>query len=122
MENLTPVELKTFVPAKTFTQSLAFYQDLGFELAWQSDELAYLRLGATSFLLQNHYQVEFANNMVMHLLVEDVEAWWQHILTTNLVSEYQVRAEPPEDRPWQMRDFVLWDPSGVLWRIGQNTD
>ncbi|RVU29445.1 VOC family protein [Neptunomonas marina] len=122
MENLTPVELKTFVPAKTFTQSLAFYQDLGFELAWQSDELAYLRLGTTSFLLQNHYQAEFANNMVMHLLVEDVEAWWQHILTTNLVAKYQVRAEPPEDRPWQMRDFVLWDPSGVLWRIGQNTD
>jgi hypothetical protein len=24
-------------------------------------------------------------------------------------------------QPWRMRDFVLYDPSGVLWRIGQNT-
>ena len=30
-----------------------------------------------------------------------------------------VPAEPPEDRPWQMRDFVLIDPSGVLWPIAQ---
>jgi uncharacterized glyoxalase superfamily protein PhnB len=28
--------------------------------------------------------------------------------------------EPPEDRPWGMRDFVLVDPTGVLWRIAQN--
>jgi hypothetical protein len=25
-------------------------------------------------------------------------------------------------RPWKMRDFCLSDPTGVLWRIGQNTD
>ena len=29
-------------------------------------------------------------------------------------------ALPPEDRPWRIRDFVLVDPSGVLWRVGQN--
>ena len=28
---------------------------------------------------------------------------------------------PPEQRPWKMRDFVLIDPSGVLWRIAENT-
>jgi hypothetical protein len=30
------------------------------------------------------------------------------------------RAEPPEDRPWKMRDLVLVDPSDVLWRIAQD--
>lgn len=30
-----------------------------------------------------------------------------------------VRAEPPEDRPWNLRDMILNDPSGVLWRIAQ---
>jgi len=25
----------------------------------------------------------------------------------------------PVDQPWGIRDFVLTDPTGVLWRIGQ---
>jgi hypothetical protein len=29
-----------------------------------------------------------------------------------------VTAEPPADRSWGMRDFVI--TAGVLWRIGQN--
>jgi hypothetical protein len=28
--------------------------------------------------------------------------------------------EPPADRPWGMRDFVIVDPTYVLWRIAQN--
>jgi uncharacterized glyoxalase superfamily protein PhnB len=38
-----------------------------------------------------------------------------------IVEKYGIRAEPPEDRPWKMRDFVLFDPSGVLWRIAQES-
>ena len=34
---------------------------------------------------------------------------------------YGIRLDAPEQRPWAMRDFVLSDPSGVLWRIAQNT-
>jgi uncharacterized glyoxalase superfamily protein PhnB len=30
--------------------------------------------------------------------------------------------EPPDDRDWKMRDFVLFDPSGVLWRVAQDID
>lgn len=44
------------------------------------------------------------------------------MLDQQLVERYGVRADPPEDRPWGMRDFVLIDPSGVLWRIGTNIE
>jgi uncharacterized glyoxalase superfamily protein PhnB len=57
---------------------------------------------------------------MMHLLVEDVEAWWRHVEDQRLASRYGVRVEPPEDRSWGMRDFVIIDPTGVLWRIAQN--
>ncbi len=40
----------------------------------------------------------------------------------DLAARYDVLTEPPEDRPWGIRDFVLGDPTGVLWRIGQNID
>lgn len=27
---------------------------------------------------------------------------------------------PPAEQPWGMVDFVLTDPSGVMWRIAHN--
>jgi len=120
MANMTTVEVKAFVPAKDFDLSKRFYRDLGFDLAWSDDHLAYFRHGSSSFLLQNFYNEVHAGNFMMHLLVEDVEAWWRHIQDQGLPAKYGVHAEPPADRPPGMRDFVLVDPTGVLWRVGQN--
>jgi catechol 2,3-dioxygenase-like lactoylglutathione lyase family enzyme len=121
MQNMTAVEVKAFVPSKDFSLSKRFYQDLGFNLGWSSDELAYLHHGNSSFLLQNFYVKEHADNFMMHLLVENVEAWWGHVQDTGLAAKYHVKVDPPEDRPWGIRDFVLVDPTGVLWRIGQTS-
>lgn len=120
MPNMAVVEIKAFVPAKDFETSKRFYRDLGFEMPWSDDGLAYFHYGSASFLLQNFYEPEHAGNFMMHLLVEDVDAWWKHVEDTGVVASYGVHAEPPEDRPWNLRDFVLVDPSGVLWRVGQN--
>jgi catechol 2,3-dioxygenase-like lactoylglutathione lyase family enzyme len=106
--------------SKDFALSKRFYQDLGFDLAWSSEDLAYLRHGDSSFLLQNFYEKEHAGNFMMHLLVEDVEAWWSHVQAQGLAAKYGVKVEPPADRPWGLRDFVVVDPTGVLWRIGQS--
>jgi uncharacterized glyoxalase superfamily protein PhnB len=120
MANMTTVEVKAFVPAKDFDLSKQFYQNLGFDLAWSDDHLAYFRHGSSSFLLQNFYNEVHAGNFMMHLLVEDVDAWWRHVQDQGLPAKYSVHAEPPADRQWGMRDFVFVDPTGVLWRVGQN--
>ena len=64
-----------------------FYEDLGFIIAWSSDDLAYVRHGSTSFLLQNFYEKNHAENFMMHLLVTDVEAWWSHVQSQGVESE-----------------------------------
>jgi len=119
MANIQTIELKTFIPAKDFELSKRFYTDLGFTMAWCSDDLAYFYAGPSQFLLQNFYQQTYAENFMMHLLVEDVEAWWEHVGTQQLGTRYEIRTEPPVDREWGIRDFILVDPTGVLWRIGQ---
>jgi catechol 2,3-dioxygenase-like lactoylglutathione lyase family enzyme len=120
MSNMASIEIKAFVPARDFELSKRFYQDLGFILAWSSNDLAYLRHGDSSFLLQNFYSKEHADNFMMHLLVEDVDAWWSHVQTQGLIAKYGVRAEPPSDKPWGLRDFAILDPTGVAWRVGQD--
>lgn len=117
------IELKVFLPARDFTLSQQFYKDLGFVSPWSSDELAYFHHGDhCAFLLQNFYVKEFAENLMMHLLVEDADAWYAKVRDSGLAAHYGVRCSALEDQPWKMRDFTLHDPSGVLWRIGHNLD
>lgn len=118
MRDLTAIEIKAFVPAKDFELSKRFYQDLGFDVAWSSEGLAYMRHGNTSFLLQTFH--ELPDNFMMHLLVQDVDSWWSHVEDQDIVAKYGVMIEPVSDKPWGLRDFAISDPSYVLWRIGQS--
>ena len=118
--NLATVEIKAFVPARNLADSIAFYEAIGFEVPWHSEDLAYVRNGETSFLLQQFYVPDHANNFMMHMLVESADDWYQHIKNLDIAARFSVRLDPPADRPWSIRDFTLVDPSGVLWRIGHS--
>jgi len=118
--NLTAVELKAFVPARDFALSKRFYEALGFASPWSDETLAYFHHGNVAFFLQNFYVEQLASNFMMHLLVEDVDAWHARVTASGVVEQFQVKLSPVQLQPWRMRDFTLHDPSGVLWRIGQN--
>ena len=118
--NLTAVEIKAFVPASDFALSKAFYVELGFEIPWSDEELAYVRHGETSFLLQDFNEPEFIKNFQMHLLVENVDDWHSRVVASGVAARYGIEVGDPFDQPWAMRDFTLLDPSGVLWRVAQN--
>lgn len=122
MTNLRTVELKAFVPARDFGLSKRFYADMGFTMASDTDGVAYFHHENVAFLLQDFYVKELAENLMLHLLVEDVDAWWQRLRDAGLPGRYGVRMGDVVLQPWRMRDFVLVDPSGVLWRIAQNVD
>ena len=84
MPNLNVTEIKAFVPARDFTQSKQFYQDLGFTLASDGDGVAYFHLGNASFLLQDGNPPGLAEQLMMHLLVEDVAAWQEQVIPIGL--------------------------------------
>lgn len=120
MNNLNTVEIKAFVPAKDFAVSKQFYSDLGFTKASDSDGIAYFHHGKTSFLLQDFYKKVLAENLMMHLLVEDAYSWHEQISKSGVAEKYGVNVSEVTKQPWGMLDFVIHDPSGVLWRFGQN--
>ena len=100
--------------------SKAFYRDIGFTLASDGDGVAYFHHEAASFLLQDYFTEELGKNFMMHLLVEDLDAWHKNIEDAGIAGKYGVELDAIEHQPWRMRDFVLFDPSGILWRIAQN--
>lgn len=128
MPELQALELKAHLPSRDFEVSKQFYQDIGFTLCWSTDDLALLHYGPhgthglPAILLQNYYVKELADNLQMHLLVKDVDAWWAHLQEKQISGKYGVAIGAPQDREWRMRDFTMIDPAGVCWRIAQPID
>lgn len=119
--SLGSLELKAFIPARDFALSKVFYAELGFFLCSEGDGTAYFRHGQCAFLLQDFWVKDFAENMVMHLLVKDVSAWHTNVVARGLESRFGSLVTDMQAQPWGITEFVVIDPAGVCWHIGQNT-
>ena len=121
MANLTTASIRAFVPGgRDFALSKRFYTALGFELTFDAGEVAGFRHGSCEFLLQNFFNEEFANNFMMQLLVEDLDAWWDHIDGLDLTATYGVpQPKAPAMMSWGLREIHIIGPSGELWHITQ---
>jgi hypothetical protein len=118
---LQATEIKAFVPARDFALSRRFYADLGFELRSEGGGVAYFQVDGCAFLLQDFYDPALAQNLAMHLLVPDVNAWCAHVRSQDIAGRYSTRVTPLVAQPWGITEFVVIDPAGVCWHIGQNT-
>ena len=111
---------RPFLPAKDFAKSKLFYDTLGFTKELDAPDIAIFRVGATSFLLQKHYQRQWAENFMMQLMVADLDAWWTRIVALDLPAQFGVpEPKPPALQPWGLRVAYVVDPSGVLWHVAQ---
>ena len=112
------IDLKAFVPAKDFALSSFFFFQVGDREHCCTVRAEELELVGFRFLLQNFYAKEHAENFMMHLMVEDADAWWEHVQATELAEKYRLyMAKPPMLQPWGLRVLYLSDPTGVLWHI-----
>jgi hypothetical protein len=110
--------MRPMVPAKVFAVRQRFYDELGFVPRRLTDRLVEMQLGVFSFILQDFYVREWADNIAVHLTASDVSLWWNHIVSLDLTTRYGVKATPPVPEGWATV-AGLTDPSGVLWRIAE---
>ena len=109
---------RPFVPARDFALSKRFYEALGFEKLLDDVGVAIFQVGTGSFILQNYYQQQWADNFMMQLLVDDLDAWWARVQALDLPGAFGVRAPvAPAMQDWGMRVSYVFDPSGVLWHF-----
>ena len=67
---------RAFLPSKDFGVSKTFYALLGFTMVLEGNDVAIFATGESEFLLTTFYQREYAENFMMQLLVDDLDAWW----------------------------------------------
>jgi catechol 2,3-dioxygenase-like lactoylglutathione lyase family enzyme len=112
--------IRAFVPARDYAVSKRFYQALGFVLTHDDPHVSFLKLNDFSFILQNFYKPEMAENLMLQILVRDVDRWWQGIDGARLVAEFAVKPPvAPSVQAWGMKVGFIHDPSGVLWHVAE---
>ena len=113
---------RPFIPAKDFDLCKNFYETLGFEKLLDGD-VAIFTAGSSGFILQRYYEKDLAENFMMQLMVDDLDAWWAHIDGLDLSARFHVPPpRPPAMQPWGLRIAYVVDPSGVLWHIAERRD
>jgi catechol 2,3-dioxygenase-like lactoylglutathione lyase family enzyme len=110
---------RPFVPSKDFATSKRFYEELGFTKLFDG-EVAIFAIGSSSFILQNYFEKAWAENFMMQLMVDDLDAWWAHLEALDLPAKFEVPSpRPPAVQPWGLRISYVVDPSGVLWHVAE---
>ena len=114
--------IRPFVPTRDFDLSKRFYEALGFEKVLDSD-VAIFNAGSGGIILQRRYEKGWAENSMLQLVVEDLDAWWEHITGLDLPGRFGVSPpRAPAMQPWGLRIAYLVDPCGVLWHVAQRRE
>jgi hypothetical protein len=113
---------RPFLPGRDFDTSKSFYEALGFQTLLDGD-VAIFRAGTGEFILQRHYEKDWAANCMMQLMVDDLDKWWAHIQKLDLPRSFAVTPpKPPAIQPWGLRVAYVYDPAGVLWHVAQRRE
>ncbi len=110
---------RAFLPTEDFEASKAFYLALGFTMVLEAD-VAIFATGESEIILTRFYQKQYAENFMMQLLVDDLDAWWARISSLDLPGRFGVATpKEPAMQPWGLRIAYVVDPCGVLWHFAE---
>ena len=119
MLNLKASDIRAFVPAKDFALSKRFYAALGWETRDVGPGLALVRLDdGQHFYIQDYYVKDVAENSMLHVTVEDAQAWHAHVASMLRGGDFPgARVQEPSRQPYSASVVFLHDPTGVLLHL-----
>lgn len=116
LQRISPV-----LPVADVRASVEFYvRHLGFVLDFIVDDDSYALVERDGQALHLTGPADaqglaaMRNNISMLILVDDVDALWAEVTST----DPPTKTRPPEDMPWGVREFHILDLDGALLRFG----
>lgn len=110
--------LRPFLPSRDYSLSQRFYEDLGFSIEGGAGNVAVIADGACSFLLQDFYVKDLAENLMVQLVVSDLDAWWRERDPESVAVKFGSRQPiAPAMQPGGRKVGFIHDPCGVLWHV-----
>ena len=120
MTNYKVAEIKPFIGSRDYEVSKAFYQAIGWNLVFDSPDIAELQLGENHVYLQRYYERKWCENSMLHITVEDAQAWYDRIKAVLDNHKYgAARADAPRMQSYGALVTFVWDPVGILLHFAQ---
>lgn len=111
------LSLEPFIPSgKNFEGSKQFFQELGFSINWDGGDYVGFERDGCKFILQNYHNVEFAQNLMMNVKVNNAEEFWRFATEKKLPERFGIKITPPRQQPYGKEVNVI-DMAGVCWHF-----
>ena len=111
--------IRTFIPSKDFAVSKQFYLDIGFEVQWEGKDLVLFGTKNNNFFVQNYYNKDWAENLMMQMHVNDLDALYK--TCKSLMEKYEGTKIKPIFSAEYGRTFHIIGPAGELWHMTEVT-
>lgn len=112
--------LEPFIPSGSdFEASKKLFIALGFQINWENNGYVGFQRDNCSFILQDYNDKHFAENLMMRLVVNDLDAFWHEVNVLDLTKKFDIKLKEPTIFPYG-REMHLIDIAGVCWHIAQS--
>ncbi len=111
------LSLQPFVPSgSNFEASKQLFQELDFEIVWDSGDYVSFKKDDCRFILQKYDNQSFAENFMISVGISDADAFWKDVNNKKLPEKYGIRVTKPTQQPYGKEVNVI-DIAGVCWHF-----
>lgn len=111
--------LKPFIPSgKDFKKSKELFLAMDFKIMWESEGYIGFTKDSISFILQDYENKELAQNLMIQVEVDDLDAFWVDLKAKELTKNFEVKLREPTVFPYG-REIHFIDIAGVCWHFTQ---
>ena len=111
------LSLEPFIPSgNNFERSKQFFQEIGFDINWDAGDYIGFNSDGCKFILQKYDNEEFAQNLMISVKVDDVEAFRNNLIENKIPEKFEIRLSQVQSQPYGKEVNVI-DPAGVCWHF-----
>ena len=111
------LSLEPFIPSgSNFEGSRQFFQELGFNISWDSGDYVGFERDGCKFILQKYDNQAFAENLMISVKVSNAEEFWNFVTENKLVEKFGIKLGQPTQQPYG-KEVNIIDIAGVCWHF-----
>jgi len=111
------LSLEPFIPSgNNFEGSKQFFQELGFNVAWNAGDFVGFEKDGCRFILQKYDNKEFAENLMINVKVTEVEEFRKSAIEKQLPEKFGIRIGQVTRQPYG-KEVNIIDLAGVCWHF-----
>ena len=111
------LSLEQFIPSgNNFDASKNLFVELGFKINWDAGDYIGFEKDSCKFILQKYDDKAFAENLMINVKVDDVQAFRNNLMEKKLPEKFDIRIGEITNQPYG-KEVNLIDIAGVCWHF-----